>query len=126
MNESDLKSLCFAIQKVYEHKKLDEVLGYYHPQIILIGPSMTKPVKGIDDLKAYLHIEFNKPQRSAVKLSDFAIGEISRGVFSVLCRIEGRQSIYYSTYSFKGWLSRVFVEADGSPKIIFEHLTLEP
>jgi hypothetical protein len=124
MSEFDLKSHSLAIQTAYEHKKLDEVLGFYHPGIVMIGPSMTKPVKGIEELKAFLEAQFKNPQRSSVKLSDFAIGEIGDGVITVLCRVEGRQSIYYSSYSFKGWLSRLFVLSGGSPRIIFEHLTL--
>lgn len=125
MTKPDLQSLSLDIQRAYELKKLDEVLEFYYPDIIMIAPTMPKPVKGIAELTAFLESEFRKPQRSTVKLSDFAIGETVEGVFTVLCRIEGRQSIYYSTYSFKGWLSRVFVSYEDNPKIIFEHLTLE-
>lgn len=91
----------------------------------MIGPSMRMPVKGIDQLKKILEAQFKNPQRSVVKLSDFSINELGNGVFAVLCRIEGRQLIYYSSYGFKGWLSRVFVLSDDKPSIILEHLTLE-
>lgn len=91
----------------------------------MIGPSMRVPVKGIDELKTVLEEQFNSPRRSVVKLSDFTINEIRKDVFAVLCRIEGRQLIYYSSYSFKGWLSRIFVASDNIPRIISEHLTLE-
>jgi ketosteroid isomerase-like protein len=125
MYTDDLKSLSRQIQQAYEHKKLDEILDFYHPDIVMIGPSMSRPVKGIEELKAVLESQFKNPQRSMVKMSDFAISEIGEGVFTVLCRIGGRQSIYYSSYLFKGWLSRVFVVSDDNPRIIFEHLTLE-
>jgi ketosteroid isomerase-like protein len=125
MGKINLKSLSLDIQKAYEGKKTDEVLGYYHPDIVMIGPSMTKPVKGIDELKTVLENQFKNPQRSMVKMTDFSIGEIGEGIFTVLCRIEGRQLIYYSSYPFKGWLSRVFVVSGDVPGIIFEHLTLE-
>jgi ketosteroid isomerase-like protein len=125
MKDSDFKTLCLEIQNAYEGKKIDEVLGFYHPEIVMIGPSMRTPVKGIDELRRVLEAQFKNPQRSMAGLSDFAINEVGEGVFAVLCRIEGRQMIYYSSYGFKGWLSRVFVAVDDSPKIIFEHLTLE-
>jgi ketosteroid isomerase-like protein len=125
MTNPDLKSLSLQIQRAYEHKNLDEVLEFYHPDIIMIGPSMAGPVKGVEELRKVLEIQFKNPQRSMVKMSDFSIGEIGKDIFMVLCRIEGRQSIYYSSYSFKGWLSRVFVVSEDIPKIIFEHLTLE-
>ncbi len=125
MYKIDLKDLSLAIQKAYETKKIDEVLGFYHPDIVMIGPSMRAPVKGIDELKTVLEAQFKNPQRSVVRLSDFSIGEIGKDVFTVLCRIEGRQLIYYSSYAFKGWLSRVFVVSEDVPRVIFEHLTLE-
>lgn len=125
MDKNSLKDLSLAIQKAYESKKIDEVLGFYHPDIVMIGPSMRVPVKGIDELKTVLEAQFKNPQRSVVRLSDFSIGEIGKGVFTVLCRIEGRQLIYYSSYAFKGWLSRVFVVSNDVPRVIFEHLTLE-
>ena len=124
MIKPDLKSLSLAIQSAYERKNPDEVLAFYHPDIIMIGPSMANQVNGIEEFRDLLEIQFANPQRSTVKLSDFSIGEIRDGVFTVLCRIEGRQSIYYSTYPFKGWLSRVFVTSDDTYRIIFEHLTL--
>jgi len=125
MKNSDLKIISLQIQNSYEGKKIDEVLGFYHPEIVMIGPSMRMPVKGIDELRTILEAQFKNPQRSMVGLSDFSINEVGEGVFTVLCRIEGRQMIYYSSYGFRGWLSRVFVISDNSPKIIFEHLTLE-
>ncbi|UCC79798.1 MAG: nuclear transport factor 2 family protein [Candidatus Zixiibacteriota bacterium] len=125
MSKIDLKDLSLAIQNAYEGKKIDEVLVFYHPDIVMIGPSMRVPVKGIDELKTVLEAQFKNPQRSVVKLSDFSIGEVGEDVFSVLCRIEGRQLIYYSSYGFRGWLSRVFVISENIPKVIFEHLTLE-
>ena len=124
MIDSDLKIISLEIQQAYEKKKIDEVLGFYHPDIVMIGPSMRIPVNGIDELRKVLEAQFKNPQRSMVKLSDFSITEISKEAFTVLCRIEGRQMIYYSSYGFKGWLSRVFVVSDKAPKIIFEHLTL--
>ena len=125
MNKSDLKNLSLEIQKAYEGKKIDEVLGFYHPDIVMIGPSLPRPVEGIDELKKVLEAQFKNPQRSVVRLSDFSISEIGKDIFTALCRIEGRQLIYYSSYSFRGWLSRVFVVSDEAPRIIFEHLTLE-
>ena len=125
MNKSDLKNLSLEIQKAYEGKKIDEVLGFYHPDIVMIGPSLPRPVEGIDELKKVLEAQFKNPQRSVVRLSDFSISEIGKDIFTVLCRIEGRQLIYYSSYSFRGWLSRVFVASDEAPRIIFEHLTQE-
>jgi hypothetical protein len=91
----------------------------------MIGPSIREPVKGIDELRMVLEEQFNSPRRSMVKFSDFTINEVNEGVSMVLCRIEGRQLIYYSSYGFKGWLSRIFVASDNIPRIIFEHLTLE-
>jgi hypothetical protein len=73
MKDPDLKSLSLQIQKAYEGKKIDEVLGFYHPEIVLIGPSMRVPVKGIDELRMVLEEQFNSPRRSMVKLSDFTI-----------------------------------------------------
>jgi len=125
MKDSDLKALSLQIQNAYEGKNIEEVLGFYHPEIVMIGPSMRMPVRGIDELRKVLEAQFNNPQRSMVRLSDFSITEVGEGVFTVLCRIEGRQLIYYSSYGFKGWLSRVFAIADGKPKVVFEHLTLE-
>jgi len=125
MNENALKELSLSIQQAYGSKKIDDVLGFYHPEIVMIGPSMAKPINGIDELKTVLESQFKNPQRSMVKLSNFSINEIGKDIFTVLCWIEGRQLIYYSSYAFKGWLSRVFVAVDGKPKIILEHLTLE-
>jgi len=125
MDENALKELSLSIQKAYEGKKIDEVLGFYHPDIVMIGPSLPRPVKGIEELKRVLQSQFRNPQRSVVKLSDFSINEIGKDIFTVLCRIEGRQLIYYSSYTFRGWLSRVFVVSDDIARIIFEHLTLE-
>lgn len=125
MPEFDFNDLSFKIQEAYERKKLDEVLEFYHPLVTVMGTSMKMPVKGIEELKRVLEEQFNSPRRSMVKLSDFSIKKINEGVFTVVCRIEGRQMIYYSSYGFKGWLSRAFVVMDDHPRIIFENLTLE-
>ena len=125
MDYDSFENLSLQIQKAYDAKDLDAVVGYYHPEITLIGPSFERPVCGIEELKAVLKNHFKSPQRTTIRLSDFIIRNITDDVCAVLCRIEGYQAIYYSRYDFKGWLSRTFIETADGPRIISEHLTLD-
>lgn len=124
MDKNKIKTISIEIQKAYDSKDLNAVIGYYHPEIVLIGPSFNEPVSGLDELKSALERHFNNPQKTSVKLSDFVIQELSENIHTVLCRVDGYQSIYHSRYDFKGWLSRVFTETENDPKIITELLTL--
>jgi ketosteroid isomerase-like protein len=58
MKTDELKDLSLQIQKAYEGKKIEEVLKFYHPEIVMIGPSMRAPVKGIDELRTVLEAQF--------------------------------------------------------------------
>ena len=124
MNPDDLISLSRQIQKAFDNKDIDAVLQHYHDDIVLISPSFTEPVCGVDDLKKGVVKHFNNPQRTATTLKDIKTYPVGDNVCLVFCKIEGYQSIYYSRYDFKGWLSRVFVNSDDGPKIISEHLSL--
>lgn len=124
MSPDDLISLSHQIQKAFDDKNIDAVLQHYHDDIVMISPSFPQPVCGIDDLKKGVVKHFNNPQRTATTLKDIKTYRVGDNVCLVFCKIEGYQSIYYSRYDFKGWLSRVFVDSDDGPKIISEHLSL--
>ncbi len=124
MNPEDLISLSHRIQKAFDNKDIDTVLQHYHENIVLIGPSFPEPVCGIDDLKKAIAKHLKNPQRTFTTLKDIKTYPLGEDVSMVFCKIEGYQSIYYSKYDFKGWLSRVFVETDVGPKIASEHLLL--
>ncbi len=124
LNPEDLISLTHQIQKALDDKDIDTVLQHYHDNIVLIGPSFPEPIHGIDDLKKAVTKHFKNSQRTFTTLKDIKTYPIGNDVSMVFCKIEGYQSIYYSKYDFKGWLSRVFVETDDGPKIASEHLSL--
>jgi ketosteroid isomerase-like protein len=124
MNPEDLISLSHQIQKAFDTKDIDAVLQHYHADIVLISPSFPEPVCGIDDLKKKVVNHFKNPQRTTTTLKEIKTYPVGDNVCLVFCKIEGYQSVYYSRYDFKGWLSRVFIETDDGPKIISEHLSL--
>lgn len=124
MNPEDLISLSHQIQKEFDSKDIDAILQHYYDDIMLISPSFPEPVCGIDDLKKAVANHFKNPQRTATTLKDIKTYPVGDNVCLVFCKIEGYQSVYYSRYDFKGWLSRVFVDSDDGPKIISEHLSL--
>lgn len=124
-NPEDLISLSHQIQKAFDSKDIDTVLQHYHENIVLIGPSFPEPVCGIDNLKKAIIKYFKNPRRTVTTLKDIKTYPLEGNVAMVFCKIEGYQSIYYSKYDFKGWLSRVFVETDDGPKIAGEHLSLK-
>ncbi len=124
MNLEDLVERSHKIQKAFDGKDIDAVLQHYHEDIVMISPSFPEPVCGIDDLKKAVIEHFKNPRRTFTTLKDIKTYPLGEEVLMVFCKIEGYQSIYYSRYDFKGWLSRVFVETDHGPKIASEHLSL--
>ena len=124
MNAESLISLSRQIQKAFDGKDIDAILQHYHSNIVLIGPSFPEPVCGIDDLKKAILRYFKNPRRTATTLKDIKTYPLGDNICLVFCKIEGYQSVHYSRYDFKGWLSRVFVESDDGPKIVSEHLSL--
>lgn len=124
MNPDDLVSLSHQIQKAFDAKDIDAILEHYHDDIVLISPSFPEPVCGIDDLKKGVVKHFKNPQRTTTTLKGIKTYPVGDNVYLVFCKIEGYQSVYYSRYDFKGWLSRVFIETDDGRKIISEHLSL--
>jgi ketosteroid isomerase-like protein len=124
LSPDDLISLSGHIQKAFDTKDIDAILQHYHDDIVLISPSFPKPVCGIDDLKKGIVKHFKNPQRTTTTLKEIKTYPVGERLCLVFCRIEGYQSVYYSRYDFKGWLSRVFIETNDGPKIISEHLSL--
>ncbi len=124
MNPEDLISLSRQIQKAFDTKDIDAILQHYHDDIVLISPSFPEPVCGIEDLRKAAANHFKNPQRTTTTLKGIRAYPVGDNVCLVFCKIEGYQSIYYSRYDFKGWLSRVFIETDDGPKMISEHLSL--
>jgi len=124
MNPEDLIRLSQEIQKAFDNKDIDAILQHYHDNIVLIGPSFPEPICGIDNLKKAVLKHFKNPQRTTTTLKDVKSYPLEENICLVFCKIEGCQSIYYSRYDFKGWLSRIFIENDDGPKIISEHLSL--
>lgn len=124
MKRNDLVTLSHEIQKAFDNKDLDTILKHYHDDVIIISPSFPEPTCGIDALREAVFRHFKNPQRTTTTLKDIKAYAVGDNVCLVFCKIEGYQSIYYSRYDFKGWLSRVFVETDDGPKIISEHLSL--
>ncbi len=124
LNPEDLISLSQQIQKAFDGKDIDAILQHYNDDIVLIGPSFPEPVYGIDDLKKAILRYFKNPRRTATTLKNIKTYPLGDDICLVFCRIEGYQSVYYSRYDFKGWLSRVFVESDDGPKIVSEQLSL--
>jgi ketosteroid isomerase-like protein len=124
MNPEDLISLSHQIQKAFDGKDIEAVLQHYHEDIVMISPSFPEPIQGIDDLGKAILRHFKNPRRTVTTLKDIKTYPLGDSICLVLCRIEGYQSIYYSRYDFKGWLSRVFVDSDDGPKVASEHLSL--
>lgn len=124
MNPEDLISLSHQIQKAFDSKDIDAVLQHYHEDIVMISPSSPEPVCGIDDLKKAIVRHFKNPRRTVTTLKDIKAYPLGGNICLVFCRIEGYQSVYYSRYDFKGWLSRVFVASDDGPRVASEHLSL--
>ncbi len=125
MKPHDLITISQELQKAFDDKDIDTVLKHYHEKIVLIGPSFPEPVCGIDDLKKAITKHLKNSQRTFTTLKDIKTYPLGKDASMVFCKIEGYQSIYYSRYDFKGWLSRVFVETGEGPKIASEHLSLK-
>lgn len=121
---NEIKALMNQIQLALDSKNLQALLDFYHPEIQYIGPAFPMPIIGIESLKSAFESHFRSPQRTVSVCNELKVTRLSESVLSVVCQIEGRQIIYYSEQRFKGWLSRVFAEHDGKPKIILEHFTL--
>lgn len=124
MNEDELGSLSRSLQKAFDTKDLETVLSFYHPDIVLISPSYSKPIIGLDALRKAISRQFDGPQRTNVTLNDLSSYQISESVFVVTCIVAGLQSIHLSRYDFKGLISRIFVGTEAGPRIICEHLSL--
>lgn len=124
MNLDDLKALSNELQKAFDAKDLETVLGYYHPDIVLISPSSSTPVIGIEAVREAIARQFGSPQRTSVALKDIEVYPVTNDVVSVVCEVSGYQSVYLSSYRFRGLLSRIFVDTDDGPKIVSEHLSL--
>jgi hypothetical protein len=124
MRKYDLITLSHDIQKAFDNKDLEVILGYYHDDVIIISPSFPEPVCGLANLREMAARYFKGPQRTTVTLKDIKSYELSDEHTFVYCLVDGFQTVYYSRYGFKGWLSRIFVETDDGPKIISEHLSL--
>ncbi len=124
MRKYDLVALSQEIQKAFDNKELEDILSYYHDDVIIISPSFPEPVCGLENLREMAARHFKGPQRTTVTLKSITSYPLSDRHTFVYCLIDGFQTVYYSRYAFKGWLSRVFVETDDGPKIISEHLSL--
>jgi hypothetical protein len=124
MNLENLKTLSEELQKAFDAKDLETVLGYYHPDIVLISPSSPTPVVGIDAVREAIARQFASPQRTSVALKDISVYPITDKVNSVVCRVTGYQSVYYSSYRIEGLLTRIFIDTAEGPKVVGEHLSL--
>jgi hypothetical protein len=124
ISENEIIALMSQIQQALDSKNLAALLEFYHPEIQYIGPAFPRPIVGIENLKAAFENHFQTPQRTSSACGEIKVTRLAANSFAVVCLIEGRQIFYYSEQRFKGWLSRVFMERDGKPKIIVEHFTL--
>jgi len=124
MNEDDLISLSLELQRAFDSKDLENVLSFYHPDIVIISPSYIRPVVGIEALREAVARQFASPQRTSVSLKKIKSYRVSESVELVVCEATGHQSIYYSSYGFKGLISRIFLDTEQGPKIIAEHFSL--
>jgi hypothetical protein len=124
MNLEYLKTLCEELQKAFDAKELEKVLGYYHPDIVLITPTSSSPVVGIEAVREAIARQFAGPQRTSVVLKDIEAYSITDDAAAVVCEVSGYQSVYLSSYRFRGLLSRVLAETVDGPKIVVEHLSL--
>lgn len=124
MTDDELASLSRELQKAFDSRDLEAVLSFYHPDIVLVSPSYPKPVTGMDSLREAVKRQFAGPQRTDVRIEGVKTLEICKNAYSTICEISGRQSIYYSTYDFRGIISRVIVITDNGPRIISEHFSL--
>jgi hypothetical protein len=124
ISENEIVALMNQIQQALDSKNLVALLEFYHPEIQYIGPAFPKPIVGIENLKTAFENHFQTPQRTSSTCGEIKVTRLADNSFVVVCLVEGRQIIYYSEQRFKGWLSRVFTEHDGKPKIIVDHFTL--
>jgi ketosteroid isomerase-like protein len=124
MSDDEIISLLETIQRAIDGKNLAETMEYYHADVIYIGPAFSTPVQGKETLQEAFGRHFSGPQRTKVEFKDIRVNHISDMSFVVYCVIEGSQTLYFSSQRFKGWLSRVFMVADGKPLIIHEHFSL--
>lgn len=124
MRKYDLVALSHEIQKAFDNKDLEDILKYYHDDVVIISPSFPEPVCGLESLREMAARHFKGPQRTTITLKNIKSYSLSDKHAFVYCLIDGFQTVYYSRYGVKGWLSRVFVETDDGPKIISEHLSL--
>ena len=124
MTDDAIMILLSEIQKAIDNKSLATALKFYHPDIIYIGPAFPEPVLGLDALEKAFGRNFQGIQKTKVNFSNVNIHRLSGDSFVVYCQIEGTQSIHFSSRNFKGWLTRVFVDAGTSARIIHEHFSL--
>ncbi len=124
MTDDEIKTLLTDIQKAIDNRDIEAALSYYHTDIVYIGAASPKPIEGQEALRTAFVENFKGPQKTAIKFGKVGVTRISEQVFAVYCQVDGRQTIYFSTREFKGWLSRIFVMIENRPMIIHEHFTI--
>ncbi len=124
LNPENLIASSRDLQKAFDAKELDKVLEFYHPDIVLISPSSGSPVVGIEELRKAVSRQFEGPQRTSVSIKEINAYPITGDVAAVFSEIKGYQSIYLSSYEFKGLMTRIFMDTEKGPKIIIEHFSL--
>lgn len=124
MNPDNLMAISRDLQQAFDAKDIKKVLEYYHPDIVLISPSSPKPLIGIEAFREAVLRQFASPQRTTVAIKEIKAYSIIDGVMAIICEIRGLQSIYYSSYEFNGFMTRIFLQTPEGPRIINEHFSL--